>query len=299
MREDTIPLSLPDPAIDAVGSWFRLASRDLPWRDPSASPWAILVSEIMLQQTPVARVLPRWIAWMGRWPDPASLAEAPTAEVLRAWDRLGYPRRALRLQECARAIVREHGGRVPPHLEELRALPGIGEYTAAAVMAFAFGGRAAVADTNIRRVLVRTLQGQERPAPSYTASERALVTATLPADTARSVLWNQSVMELGAIVCTARSPLCQDCPLADDCLWLRRGRPAADAEQPRRIQRFEGTDRQLRGMMMARLRESDVVAEEELLSLDAEDPVRSRRCLDSLLADGLAERSATMIHLPA
>lgn len=293
------PRPLTDEAIDAVGDWFRFAARDLPWRDPAASPWGILVSEIMLQQTPVVRVLPRWISWMERWPDAPSLAAASTADVLRAWDRLGYPRRALRLQDCARAIARDHAGLVPGDVEQLRALPGIGEYTAAAVAAFAFGRRAAVADTNIRRVLVRSVLGLERPSPSYTAAERALVTDALPEDTSRSVLWNQSVMELGALVCTARSPRCEDCPLSQHCLWLDRGRPAQHPSSPRRTQRFEGTDRQLRGMMMARLRGQDAAEEAELLSLDPVDGDRSRRCLDSLLADGLAVRDGTLIRLPA
>ena len=166
--------------IDTVIDWFRHHGRDLPWRHEDTTPWAVLVSEVMLQQTPVVRVLPRWTDWMQRWPTPADLADAPTAEVLRAWDRLGYPRRALRLQDCAQTIVREHGGVVPRGIEALRALPGIGEYTAAAVTAFAHHERAVVVDTNIRRVLARSVQGLALPAPSYSAAERALATRTLP-----------------------------------------------------------------------------------------------------------------------
>lgn len=289
---------LPDAGIDAVIGWFARSARRLPWREDDATPWGILVSEIMLQQTPVVRVLPRWTQWMAQWPTPADLAEAPTAEVLRAWDRLGYPRRALRLQECARAIVREHAGQVPGTQEELRALPGIGEYTAAAVAAFAFGRRAAVADTNIRRVLVRTIAGEQRPAPSYTARERAMTHATLPAGTERSVLWNQAVMELGALVCTARSPQCGLCPVRAHCAWDRAGRPEAPADAPRRTQRFEGTDRQMRGRIMARLRSADQVPVSLLLALDPEDPARVRRCLGTLLADGLAMRDGDVVHLP-
>src|SRR5690606_7452204 len=136
-------------------AWFDHAARDLPWRRPECSPWGVLVSEIMLQQTPVVRVLPAWMSWMERWPTPAHLAAASQADAVRAWDRLGYPRRAKRLWECAGEIVRRHGGEVPDDEEELLALPGIGAYTAAAVRSFAFGRRAVVLDTNVRRVIAR------------------------------------------------------------------------------------------------------------------------------------------------
>ncbi|HEX7351224.1 A/G-specific adenine glycosylase [Brachybacterium sp.] len=285
-------------SIDAVITWFTKAGRDLPWRHADVSPWAILVSEVMLQQTPVVRVLPRWQEWMQRWPTPAGLADAPTAEVLRCWDRLGYPRRALRLQECARAIVREHGGQVPRGEESLRALPGIGEYTAAAVTAFAHQGRAVVVDTNIRRVLARSLLGRELPDRSYSAAERALATRSLPAERTRSVQWNQAVMELGALVCTARTPRCEQCPLAaEGCAWFAAGRPAA-AEGTRRRQPFEGTDRQMRGMIMALLRRDGAASEESLLSLDVDDPRRVERCLRTLIVDGLAVRDGSQLRLP-
>lgn len=280
-------------------AWYDREHRDLPWRRADATAWGILVSEIMLQQTPVSRVLPHWQEWMERWPRPADLAAAPTADVLRAWDRLGYPRRALRLVECARAIQERHGGIVPADTEALRALPGIGEYTAAAVGAFAFARRTAVADTNVRRVLVRAVLGARLPSASYTAAERALVNRTLPEERECSVAWNQAVMELGALVCTARTPHCERCPLADHgCAYLAAGRPA-DVDPPRRVQRFEGTDRQLRGQIMALLRAAEPdssapdahaapVPRTAIDALDAEDPVRVARCLDSLLADGLA-----------
>ncbi|MGY5763612.1 A/G-specific adenine glycosylase [Brachybacterium sp. DNPG3] len=291
-----------DPAaVDAVIAWFAEHARDLPWRDPEASDWSILVSEIMLQQTPVVRVLPRWIAWMERWPTPADLADAPTAEVLRAWDRLGYPRRALRLQECARAIVREHGGQVPRSEEALRSLPGIGEYTAAAVTAFAHHGRAVVVDTNIRRVLVRTVRGRALPGRSYTAAERRLATATVPADTERSVRWNQASMELGALVCTARSPRCEQCPLGPlalrACAWHAAGRPV-DEDAPRRAQPFEGTDRQMRGRIMAVLRAEGSTARSALESLDPGDPVKVERCVRSLVQDSLAVLEGERLRLP-
>lgn len=290
---------LTDAAVDAVLAWYRAAARDLPWRHPNATPWGILVSEVMLQQTPVVRVLPRWTDWMRRWPEPADLAAAPTAEVLRAWDRLGYPRRALRLADCARAIVERHDGRVPCDAADLRALPGIGEYTAAAVGAFAFGRRTVVADVNVRRVIGRAVTGERHPAPAYTAAERARVAAAVPADTERSVRWNQAAMELGALVCTARAPRCDDCPLAaHGCVHLALGLP----EQPRarrRVQPFQGTDRQMRGMIMRRLREGGPAQRAELLALDAADPARVERCVASLLADRLAvQRADGTVDLP-
>lgn len=287
-----------EDAVDAVISWFAHAGRDLPWRHEGVSAWAILVSEVMLQQTPVVRVLPRWQEWMELWPTPADLADAPTAEVLRRWDRLGYPRRALRLQECARAIVREHGGEVPRGEEALRALPGIGEYTAAAVTAFAHHGRAVVVDTNIRRVLARSRTGHALPDRSYSAAERGLAARSLPTERLRSVAWNQAVMELGALVCTARSPRCADCPLAaGGCAWFAAGRPAP-VEDTRRRQAFEGTDRQMRGQIMALLRRGGSVSDEQLLDLDREDAPRVHRCSASLVADGLAVREGGSLRLP-
>jgi len=292
------PVAVDAEAVDAVIDWFAEAGRDLPWRHEDVSAWAILVSEVMLQQTPVVRVLPRWREWMRRWPAPADLADAPTAEVLRCWDRLGYPRRALRLQECARAIVREHGGRVPRGQEALRALPGIGEYTAAAVTAFAHHGRAVVVDTNIRRVLARSVLGRALPDRSYSAAERALATRSLPAARERSVAWNQSVMELGALVCTARSPRCAQCPLAGNgCAWFAAGRPAPEPDTRRR-QAFEGTDRQMRGLIMALLRREGAASQDQLMALDREDPDRVRRSLRTLVADGLAVQDGAGLSLP-
>ena len=298
LRADDTASGVDESAVEAVIAWFAEAGRDLPWRHEGVSAWAILVSEVMLQQTPVVRVLPRWEEWLRLWPTPAHLADAPTAEVLRRWDRLGYPRRALRLQECARAIVREHGGEVPRGQEALRALPGIGEYTAAAVTAFAHHERAVVVDTNIRRVLARSRRGRALPDRSYSAAERALATRSLPAERERSVAWNQAVMELGALVCTARSPRCEDCPLsAGGCAWFAEGRPAP-TEDTRRRQAFEGTDRQLRGQIMALLRRDGAADDQQLLALDLEDPARVRRCTASLIGDGLAVREGEALRLP-
>ena len=161
------------PLASPILDWYAAHQRDLPWRRPEATPWAILVSEVMLQQTPVSRVLPVYGEWLARWPRPADLAAAPAGEAVRAWGRLGYPRRAIRLHLTARALVDRHEGQVPVSLEALRALPGIGAYTAAAVASFAFGQRHAVLDTNVRRVLGRVADGRELPPPSPSAGRTA------------------------------------------------------------------------------------------------------------------------------
>ncbi|MFH5821970.1 A/G-specific adenine glycosylase [Georgenia sp. AZ-5] len=286
------------PVHRTVLSWYADNARDLPWRRPGTSPWAVLVSEIMLQQTPVVRVEPAWREWLERWPTPGDLAGARPADVLRAWDRLGYPRRALRLQDCARAIVAQHGGVVPGTEEELLALPGIGPYTAAAVAAFAHGRRAVVLDTNVRRVLGRALEGRALPAPSLGRAERERAATYLPADDAESVRWNVGVMELGALVCTARSPRCPACPLRERCAWRAAGSPADEHASRRRTQAWHGTDRQARGRIMAHLRarpDDGWCLGEDLLAAAADgaapaalpDRDQPARALASLVQDGL------------
>lgn len=281
--------------VDRVLQWYASAARDLPWRSPQCSAWGVLVSEIMLQQTPVARVLGPWHAWMQRWPRPADLAASPSGEAVRAWGRLGYPRRALRLHAAASAIVAEHGGSVPEDYSALVALPGIGDYTAAAVASFAHGRRHVVLDVNVRRVLARVATGQAHPAPAVRAGERRLAEAFLPTDPARATRWSAAVMELGAVVCTSRGPRCQECPVRDLCRWFAAGRPAGD-HQPR-TQSYEGTDRQCRGVILAQLRDSTVpVATADLRAHWPADrstaPDQFDRALASLHADGLATESS-------
>lgn len=297
----------PEPTLvhDRVIEWFEDSARPLPWRDPDCTPWGVMVSEIMLQQTPVVRVLPRWELWMQRWPRPVDLAQAPTAEVLTAWDRLGYPRRALRLQAAAQAIVEHHGGEVPGTAAQLRALPGVGEYTAAAVACFAFQHPEVVVDTNIRRVHARAFTGDALPGKTYTSAQRRLAYELMPAteadDGATACAWNASAMELGALICTARSPQCQVCPVADLCAWRAVGSPPPTQEQQTRGQAWSGTDRQVRGAIMAVLRTGGTVARGELLEglpLPESSPEQRHRCLDSLLRDGLAAEDAGQISLP-
>lgn len=278
---------------EIVLGWYREQQRDLPWRRPDRTPWGVLVSEIMLQQTPVVRVLPAWQEWMARWPAPADLAAAAPADVIRAWGRLGYPRRALRLQAAAAAIVERHGGEVPDDHGALLALPGIGSYTAAAVASFAFGRRHAVLDTNVRRVLGRLLDGVQYPTPAPTVAERRQAEALLPAEPAVAAEWAVAVMELGALVCTARSPRCADCPVARRCRWQQLGMPE-HAGPPRRGQAWAGTDRQVRGRIMALLRDTHRPVTAAAIAAavpDAElrDPLQRDRCLDALVADGLVE----------
>jgi A/G-specific adenine glycosylase len=211
-----------------VLGWYDRHARELPWRDPDAGAWAVLVSEIMLQQTQVSRVLPAYRAWLERWPTPAALAADPVGEAVRAWGRLGYPRRAIRLHQAATAITERHGGVVPSDIESLRALPGIGDYTAAAVATFAYQGRHPVLDTNVRRVLTRAIDGAALPGPSVRVAERETARGLLPDDPSVAARWSVAVMELGALVCTARGPRCEACPIADRCRWRTSGYPAYD-----------------------------------------------------------------------
>ncbi|GEL95325.1 A/G-specific adenine glycosylase [Cellulomonas composti] len=271
----------------AVAAWYDEHARELPWRGPDRTPWGVLVSEVMLQQTPVVRVEPAWQAWLARWPTPADLAAAPTADVLRAWDRLGYPRRALRLQECARTLVERHGGEVPDDEAALLALPGIGPYTAAAVRAFAFGRRAVVLDTNVRRVLARAIGGEALPAPALTRAESDRALALVPARAADAARWAQASMELGALVCTARAPRCDRCPLVSSCAWVAAGRPDDAHAHRRRTQAWAGTDRQARGRLLAVLRESTSPVPEHALAQAWPPPAQRARCLAGLVADGL------------
>ncbi|WP_281177322.1 A/G-specific adenine glycosylase [Luteipulveratus mongoliensis] len=268
--------------------WYAGAQRDLPWRRADCSPWGIFVSEVMLQQTPVVRVEPVWHEWMSRWPTPTALAASPSGEAVRAWGRLGYPRRALRLHGAATAMVDRHDGEVPSNLEELQALPGVGTYTAAAVAAFAFGARVPVVDTNVRRVHARAVTGVEHAAPSLSRAESDLAAELLPTDPDAARVWNVAVMELGALICTARGPRCDECPVRETCAWVRAGRPAYDGP-PRRGQAWAGTDRQVRGRLLQLLRDSADPVPREQLEQVWDDELQRERCLDGLVSDGLVE----------
>ena len=287
----------------ALAAWWEANARDLPWRFGRATPWGILVSEVMSQQTQMSRVVPYWTAWMAKWPDARALAGAPKAEVITAWGRLGYPRRALRLQECAQMVAERYDDELPRTYDELVALSGVGDYTASAVLSFAYGRRAAVIDTNIRRVLSRVFRGQESLGGSASPLEREMAWRLLPQDSPRrqvsrvkgkvapSVMWNQSVMELGALVCTAKSPLCGQCPLAERCAFFKAGCPGLGQRRTRPRQRFQGTDRQVRGLVLGALRElpaGESLSRERVEGL-WDDRAQLASCVASLDDDGLIE----------
>ncbi len=287
----TTATTSPAALADVLVPWFRAHARDLPWRRPETTPWGVLVSEIMLQQTPVARVEGPWREWLERWPRPSAMAAAPAADVLRAWGRLGYPRRALRLHAAAQAIAAEHDDVVPEDVATLESLPGIGTYTARAVAAFAYGRRVPVVDTNVRRVVARAVHGR---AEAGAASARDLgdVEVLLPGDQADAATMSAALMELGATICVARGPRCADCPVLEHCAWQQRGRPAWDGPV-RRAQTWAGTDRQVRGRLLAVLRDAPgPVPAPDLESAWLTDPAQRARCLDSLLVDGLVEQLA-------
>lgn len=281
-----------------ITGWFAEQARDLPWRHPDCSPWGVMVSEIMLQQTPVARVLPVWQQWLDRWPHPADLAAATQADVLRAWGRLGYPRRALRLHASAQTIVDRHDGEVPHTYDELLELPGVGSYTAAAIACFAFDQPEVVVDTNIRRVQARVISGRALPEKSLTAAEMRLATDLMPAEAETACRWNAAAMELGALICTARSPQCAICPVADLCAWVQAGSPEPHYQS--KGQSWAGTDRQLRGAIMAVLRTQsdhestalpelrDEVKNSGRLGSHTPDDAQFTRCVEGLVRDGLA-----------
>jgi A/G-specific adenine glycosylase len=283
---------------EPIAAWYAENGRDLPWRRPGVGAWPIMVSEFMLQQTPVSRVLPAYEAWIDRWPTPRALAAATAADAVRQWDRLGYPRRALRLHESAVIITATHAGEVPHDITALRSLPGVGTYTAAAIATFAYAQRHPVLDTNVRRVLSRLLTGIQYPPASLSVAEQSLAESLLPPETdRRAATWSVALMELGALICTATRPTCESCPIAPSCAWLSKGRPAG--AQPRRAQPYEGSDRQLRGQLLAVLRTAAHPVLRSAFTDICPEQHRLDKVLEALIADGLATQlSSGLIALP-
>jgi A/G-specific adenine glycosylase len=274
-------------ADDAI-AWYEQNARDLPWRQPTTSAWGVLVSEVMLQQTPVVRVEPAWRSWMTRWPTPADLAADPPSEAIRMWGRLGYPRRAMRLHACAVAMVERHGGEVPSDLDQLLALPGIGTYTGRAVATFAYGQRHPVVDTNVRRVVSRAVEGKPDAGAATTAADLVAMEELLPADRETAARASIAFMELGAIVCTARAPRCPLCPFEAVCAWRATGEKLPEGPS-RKPQRYAGTDRQVRGLLLEVLRHASGPVPRQRLDVVWQDEVQRARALSGLVADGLVE----------
>lgn len=269
-------------------AWFDAHARDLPWRAPGTTPWGVLVSEVMLQQTPVRRVAGVWTDWMTRWPTPSSLAAETPGTAVRAWGKLGYPRRALRLHAAAVSIASKHDDVVPADVDVLLTLPGIGSYTARAVAAFGYGHRVPVVDTNVRRVVARAVLGMAAPAAPSVSRDLSDVDRVLP--DVQAARFSAALMELGAVVCTARSPRCTDCPVADQCAWVRAGKPAGTTPG-QAGQRFAGTDRQVRGLLLDVLRAAADPVPRARLDAVWVDARQRDRCLGSLLVDGLVEQT--------
>lgn len=282
--------------IAACSAWYGEHGRDLPWRRPGTTAWGVLVSEVMSQQTPMSRVVGPWTEWMGRWPTPDDLAEEEAGAAVAAWGRLGYPRRALRLHAAAVAIAERFDGVVPSTYAELIELPGIGDYTAAAVVSFAFGGRAAVLDTNVRRVLARVETGVANCGSATSRADRDLAARWLPDDHAEAARWAVSSMELGALVCVARTPLCESCPVAGHCRWLAAGKPS-DGAPVRRGQAWKGTDRQCRGVILDLVRNAVGGVEVEVALEAWPKRHQAEKCLGTLLDDGLIHRDGDVLRL--
>ena len=286
---------MPDLAAPLV-AWYRGNARSLPWRESGFGAWGVLVSEFMLQQTPVNRVVPHLQAWLARWPTPADLAAAAPADAVHQWANLGYPRRALWLHRAAVEIRDRHAGTVPRDVDDLLALTGIGDYTARAIATFAYGDRHPVVDTNTRRVLARAIDGRSHPGPPAKADLSAMA-AVLPADRDDAAVFNAAAMELGAVVCTARAPRCASCPIAAQCAWRAAGYPDT-GDTRRRQARYEGSDRQARGAVLKTLREARDAVPLVAVVPDWPDAQQRDRAVDSLIADGLVEVVADHLRLP-
>lgn len=291
------PPIAPPPIAPPLIAWYAANARELPWRQAGFSPWGVLVSEFMLQQTPVSRVIPHLEAWLNRWPTPSALAAEPPAEAVKQWANLGYPRRALWLHRAAVEIRDRFDGVVPRDVDDLLSLTGIGDYTARAVAAFAYGERHPVVDTNTRRVIARTQHGRSQPGP---AARRDLtdMDALLPHDPDEAAAFNAATMELGALICTATNPRCEACPVAAHCRWLAAGRPDTGDTRPRQAT-YEGSDRQARGAVLRALRNApdNTVGLAEVVP-DWPDAAQRERAIASLVADGLAQISGTSFQLP-
>jgi len=280
-------------------AWGEVVRRDLPWRR-TRDPWGVLVSELMLQQTQVQRVVPRWQAFIDELPTPAACAAAPVGDVVRAWTGLGYNRRAVNLHRAATIVVERHAGRLPEDLEGLLSLPGVGPYTARAVLVFAHERDVGLVDTNAGRFVARALAGRAIPL----REAQALADAAVPAGAGWA--WGQAVFDLGAAVCARRRPRCGSCPIVTRCAWALAGWPPPDPVTGSGgisgVQvTFAGSDRQGRGRLVEVLRDGAVPHEPASLAAACgwpDEPERAVRVVQGLVADGLAVVEAGQLRLP-
>lgn len=275
--------------------WFAGNGRDLPWRE-TRDPWSIVVAEMMLQQTQVARVLDRWPRFLERFPTATGCADGSPADVIDEWSGLGYNRRAVYLHRMATTVVEDHDGTFPRELKSLLGLPGIGPYTARAIRIFAFECADAVLDTNVARILART-HGRSL----NRAEAQRLADDNLGED---PWVWNQAMLDVGARFCRSRNPACQDCPMAPVCQWSKSGNPEPDpaagsAGVSTKQSRFDGSDRQGRGKLVNALRTAPVSATDLATTMGwPGDEARARRVAATLVDDGLADRAGNR-YLPA
>jgi len=278
------------PSPETVIQWFTTHKRDLPWRN--TDPWGVMVSEFMLQQTPVKRVLPAWTQWLERWPSPRDLADSSPADAIRMWANLGYPRRATRLHQSAQIIAQNHNNQVPNNFETLITLPGVGDYTANAILAFAFGQPTVVLDINVRRVIARAWQGQAHPTTSPSAIERSFAQSLIARElnAKATPIWAAASMELGALVCTATTPQCSICPLEATCQWNKLGKPDNTAK-PNTQAKYLGSDRAERGRILKILRLDHAPQSVHVIRQGASDREQCDRALQSLITEGLVVTS--------
>src|SRR6266516_234091 len=299
--------------------WYITEKRDLPWRSTN-DPYAILVSEIMLQQTQVDRVLPKYQQFLETFPTLADLAAASTAQVISSWVPLGYNMRAVRLQSIARQVISEYGGRIPDTIEELLKLKGVGRYTAGAIACFAYQKQVATVNTNINRVLHRIFLGLEYPEPKLNNDQILLLAEQVLPD-GKAYDWNQALMDLGATICTSSNPQCSLCPLHEVCkahtemlqyslfpsgTVLRELRKVAEKKATYQAQPFTSTNRYFRGRIVDHLRSLPAGQRMPLTILGpkikrqfrTKDLIWLQQPIDRLAKDGLVDYAEEGVRLP-